>query len=155
MLTTAILAELRDAVGAEGLIVERNQLQTYECDGLAVLRSLPAAVVLPRSTAQVHAVIRICARHHIPFVGRGAGTGLSGGALPDDRGIVIGFARMTRILAMDIPNQRVTVEAGVINAHVTQRVTPAGHFYAPDPSSQSVCTIGGNVAENSGGAHCL
>jgi glycolate oxidase len=155
MLSAAVLAELRDAVGADGLIIERNQLQTYECDGLAVLRSLPAAVVLPRSTGQLEAVVRICARHGIPFVGRGAGTGLSGGALPDDRGIVISFARMTRILDVDVPNQRVTVEPGVINAHVTQRVTPAGHFYAPDPSSQSVCTIGGNVAENSGGAHCL
>ena len=155
MLSAPILAELRDAVGVDGLIIDRNQLQTYECDGLAVLRSLPAAVVLPRTTAQAQAVIRVCARHQIPFVGRGAGTGLSGGALPDDRGIVISFARMTRILGTDIPNQRVTVEAGVINAHVTQRVTPEGHFYAPDPSSQSVCTIGGNVAENSGGAHCL
>src|SRR6202050_2990761 len=155
MLSAAILAELRDAVGADGLIIDRNQLQTYECDGLAVLRSLPAAVVLPRSTSQVQAVIQVCARHQIPFVGRGAGTGLSGGALPDDRGIVISFARMTKFLATDIPNQRITVEAGVINAHVTQRVAPAGHFYAPDPSSQTVCTIGGNVAENSGGAHCL
>jgi glycolate oxidase len=155
MLTASILAELRDAVGVDGLIIDRNQLQTYECDGLAVLRSLPAAVVLPRSTAQAQAVIHVCARHQIPFVGRGAGTGLSGGALPNDRGIVISFARMTRVLDIDIPNQRVTVEAGVINAHVTQRVTPEGHFYAPDPSSQSVCTIGGNVAENSGGAHCL
>jgi glycolate oxidase len=155
MLTASILAELRDAVGVDGLIIDRNQLQTYECDGLAVLRSLPAAVVLPRSTAQAQAVIRVCARHQIPFVGRGAGTGLSGGALPNDRGIVISFARMNRVLDIDIPNQRVTVEAGVINAHVTQRVTPEGHFYAPDPSSQSVCTIGGNVAENSGGAHCL
>ena len=155
MLSAAILAELQAAVGAEGLIAERNQLQTYECDGLAVLRSLPAAVVLPRSTGQLETIVRICARHAIPFVGRGAGTGLSGGALPDDRGIVIGFGRMTRILDVDVPNQRVTVEPGVINAHVTQRVTSAGHFYAPDPSSQSVCTIGGNVAENSGGAHCL
>jgi glycolate oxidase len=155
MLSAAVLAELRDAVDADGLIIERNQLQTYECDGLAVLRSLPAAVVLPRSTGQLEAIVRICARHAIPFVGRGAGTGLSGGALPDDRGIVISFGRMTRILDVDVPNQRVTVEPGVINAHVTQRVTPAGHFYAPDPSSQSVCTIGGNVAENSGGAHCL
>ena len=155
MLSAAILAELRDAVGADGLIIERNQLQTYECDGLAMLRSLPAAVILPRSTAQLQTAVGICARHHIPFVGRGAGTGLSGGAMPDDRGIVISFARMTRILATDIPNQRITVEAGVINAHVTQRVAPAGHFYAPDPSSQTVCTIGGNVAENSGGAHCL
>src|SRR5271156_58336 len=155
MLSVAILAELRDAVGVDGLIIERNQLQTYECDGLAVLRSLPGAVLLPRSTAQLQAVIRICARHRIPFVGRGAGTGLSGGALPDDRGIVISFARMNHILGTDFPNQRVTVEAGVINAHVTQRVAATGHFYAPDPSSQSVCTIGGNVAENSGGAHCL
>jgi glycolate oxidase len=155
MLSAAILAELRDAVGADGLIIERNQLQTYECDGLDMLRSLPAAVILPRSTAQLQKAVGICARHHIPFVARGAGTGLSGGAMPDDRGIVISFARMTRILATDIPNQRITVEAGVINAHVTQRVAPAGHFYAPDPSSQTVCTIGGNVAENSGGAHCL
>ncbi len=155
MLSAAILAELRDAVGADGLIVERNQLQTYECDGLAVLRSLPAAVVLPRTRDQAQAVVRVCARHRIPFVGRGAGTGLSGGALPDDRGIVISFARMTHMIGVDLPNQRVTVEAGVINAHVTQRVAPAGHFYAPDPSSQSVCTIGGNIAENSGGAHCL
>src|SRR3984885_3499290 len=155
MLSAAILAELRDAVGADGLIIERNQLQTYECDGLAMLRSLPAAVILPRSTAQLQKAVSICARHHIPFVGRGAGTGLSGGAMPDDRGIVISFARMTKFLATDIPNQRITVEAGVINAHVTQRVSPTGHFYAPDPSSQTVCTIGGNVAENSGGAHCL
>src|SRR6201992_824057 len=153
MLSADILVELRNAVGAEGLIVERNQLQTYECDGLAVLRSVPAAVVLPRSTAQLQAVIKVCAQHQIPFVSRGAGTGLPGGALPNDRGIVISLARMTKFLATDIPNQRITVEAGVINAHVTQRVTPAGHFYAPDPSSQSVCTIGGNVAENSGGGH--
>jgi glycolate oxidase len=155
MLNAAILGELQNAVGADGLIIERNQLQTYECDGLVALRNLPAAVVLPRTTTQLQAVVRTCARHRIPFVGRGAGTGLSGGALPDDRGIVISFSRMTHILAMDIPNQRVTVEAGVINAHVTQRVSQAGHFYAPDPSSQTVCTIGGNVAENSGGAHCL
>src|ERR1700689_1865065 len=155
MLPAPILAELRDAVAADGLIIERNQLQTYECDALAVLRSLPGAVILPRTTAQLQKAVRICARHQIPFVGRGAGTGLSGGAMPDYRGIVISFSRMTHILATDIPNQRITVEAGVINAHVTQRVTPAGHFYAPDPSSQTVCTIGGNVAENSGGAHCL
>src|SRR3984957_9564848 len=155
MISASILAELRDAVGADGLIIERNQLQTYECDALAVLRSLPGAVVLPRTTAPLQKAVAICARHQIPFVGRGAGTGLSGGAMPDDRGIVISFSRMTKFLATDITNQRITVEAGVINAHVTQRVTPAGHFYAPDPSSQTVCTIGGNVAENSGGAHCL
>lgn len=155
MLSSAVIAELTSVVGADGLIVERNQLQTYECDGLAALRTIPAAVVLPRSTADVQALVKICARHQIPFVARGAGTGLSGGALPDASGIVISFARMTRILDVDIPNQRITVEPGVINNHVTQRVAPHGYFYAPDPSSQTVCTIGGNVAENSGGAHCL
>lgn len=155
MLSSAVIAELKSVVGADGLIVERNQLQTYECDGLAALRTIPAAVVLPGSTAEVQALVQICARHQIPFVARGAGTGLSGGALPDAAGIVISFARMTRILDVDIPNQRITVEPGVINNLVTQRVAPHGYFYAPDPSSQTVCTIGGNVAENSGGAHCL
>ncbi len=115
----------------------------------------PPPSFLPRTAEQVQAVVRVCARHKIPFVSRGAGTGLSGGALPAEGGIVISLARMNRILEVDIPNQRVVVEPGVINAHVTQRVAPYGYFYAPDPSSQSVCTIGGNVAENSGGAHCL
>src|SRR5580704_397768 len=93
MLTATIIGELLNAVGAGGLIIERNQLQTYECDGLAALRNLPAAVVLPRTAAELQAVVRICAMHRIPFVGRGAGTGLSGGALPNDRGIVISFSR--------------------------------------------------------------
>ena len=149
------IAELRNAVGDDGLITAPNQLQTYECDGLTNFRTLPGAVVLPRSTAEVQAVVRICARHKIPFVSRGAGTGLSGGALPAAGGLVIGLARMNRILEVDIPNGYVVVEPGVINTHVTQRVAAQGYFYAPDPSSQSVCTIGGNVAENSGGAHCL
>jgi glycolate oxidase len=149
------LDELRAAVGAAGLITAESQLQTYECDGLTNFRELPAAVVLPQTTEQVQAVVRFCARHKIPFVSRGAGTGLSGGALPAQNGIVISLARMNRILEVDIANRFVVVEPGVINAHVTQRVTPEGYFYAPDPSSQSVCTIGGNVAENSGGAHCL
>ena len=154
-LTPAILAELESAVGPGGLISERTQLQTYECDGLVAFRSLPGAVLLPRSTAETQAIIKICARHGIPFVARGAGTGLSGGALPTEGGVVISFARMASILSVDVPNQRVTVQPGVINSHVTQRVSPAGFFYAPDPSSQSVCSIGGNVAENAGGAHCL
>ena len=154
-LTNQILDELKGAVSSDGIITELNQLQTYECDGLAALRTIPCAVVLPRSGAEVQAIVRICAKFKIPFVSRGAGTGLSGGALPSATGIVISFARMNRILTVDIPNQRITVEPGVINAHVTQRVAPWGYFYAPDPSSQSVCTIGGNVAENAGGAHCL
>jgi len=167
MLERSIVDALRhalrdsDATGAgnpgqpSGLITETAQLQTYECDGLTNFRTIPSAVVLPRSTAQVQAIVRICARHRIPFVARGAGTGLSGGALPAAGGIVISFARMNRILEIDIPNQRVVVEPGVINSHVTDAVATQGYFYAPDPSSQSVCTIGGNVAENSGGAHCL
>jgi glycolate oxidase len=149
------IAELRSAVGDDGVITAPNQLQTYECDGLTNFRSLPAAVVLPRTTQQVQDVVRVCARHKIPFVGRGAGTGLSGGALPAAGGIVISLARMNRVLKVDIPNHLVIVEPGVINAHITQRVAAQGYFYAPDPSSQSVCTIGGNIAENAGGAHCL
>jgi glycolate oxidase len=147
--------ELRAAVGAGGLITAESQLQTYECDGLTNFRVLPGAVALPRTTEEVQAIVRICARHKIPFVSRGAGTGLSGGALPAAGGVVIGLARMNRILEVDIANRYVVVEPGVINAHVSQRVAADGYFYAPDPSSQSVCTIGGNVAENSGGAHCL
>ncbi len=128
---------------------------TYECDGLTNFRVTPEAVVLPRNAQQVQAAVRFCARNQIPFVSRGAGTGLSGGALPAAGGIVISLARMNRILEVDIANRFVVVEPGVVNLHVTQRVAPQGYFYAPDPSSQSVCTIGGNVAENSGGAHCL
>jgi len=150
-----LLRELRAIVGADGLISEEAQLRTYECDGLTNFRVVPKAVVLPRSGDQVQAVVRVCHRERIPFVARGSGTGLSGGALPVEGGIVISLARLNRILEVDLPNQRVVVEPGVINAHVTQRVAPHGYFYAPDPSSQSVCTIGGNVAENSGGAHCL
>ena len=155
VMTTEILAELRNAVGERGLICESNQLQTYECDGLTNFRAMPGAVVLPRSTAEVQAVVRVCAKHGIAFVARGAGTGLSGGALPQDGCVVICLARMNRVLEIDFENARIEVEVGVTNSHVTERVRAAGYFYAPDPSSQSVCTIGGNLAENAGGAHCL
>ena len=155
MVTSAILAQLQHAVGERGLITQPNQLQTYECDGLTNFRTLPGAVVLPRTTAEVQAVVRICAQHNIPFVARGAGTGLSGGALPAEDSIVISLARMNRVLAVDLDNARITVEPGVTNMQVTEAVSAAGFFYAPDPSSQTVCTIGGNLAENAGGAHCL
>ncbi len=155
MLTPAQIAELRAAVGPEGIVTLKNQLQTYECDGLTNLRALPGVVVLPRTTPEVQAVVRICARHKIPFVSRGSGTGLSGGALPAEGGVVIALTRMNRILQVNIPNRCVVVEPGVYNTQVSQRVASSGYFYAPDPSSQTVCTIGGNVAENSGGAHCL
>src|SRR5882757_7867311 len=150
-----ILDELRAVAGNRGLISSSEELHTYECDGLTNFRVMPRAVLLPNSTEQVQAIVRICHRERIPFVARGSGTGLSGGALPVENGIVISLARMNRILDVDFPNARVVVEPGVINLDVTGRVSPQEYFYAPDPSSQSICSIGGNVAENSGGAHCL
>ena len=150
-----ILDELRTIVGGRALISSPDELHTYECDGLTNFRVMPRAVLLPNSTQQVQAVVRICHRERIPFVARGSGTGLSGGALPVENGIVIRLARMNRILEVDFAYARVIVEPGVINLDVTGRVAPQEYFYAPDPSSQSICSIGGNVAENSGGAHCL
>jgi glycolate oxidase len=150
-----ILDELRAIVGRRGLISSPEELHTYECDGLTNFRVMPRAVLLPNSTEQVQEVVRICHCERIPFVARGSGTGLSGGALPVENGIVISLARMNRILEVDFANARVVVEPGVINLDVTGRVAPQEYFYAPDPSSQSICSIGGNVAENSGGAHCL
>jgi len=149
------LEELRGILGPQGLISSPEEIKTYECDALTNFRVVPSAVVLPGSVEEVQAVVRLCHRERIPFVARGSGTGLSGGALPVKGAIVIGLARMKRILEVDLPNARIVVEPGVINLEVTGRVAAADYFYAPDPSSQSVCSIGGNVAENSGGAHCL
>jgi len=150
-----IFDELRAIVDGRGLISSPEELRTYECDGLTNFRVMPRAVLLPTSTEQVQAIVRICHREKIPFVARGSGTGLSGGALPVENGIVISLARMNRILEVDFPNARAVVEPGVINLDVTARILHNEYFYAPDPSSQSICSIGGNVAENSGGAHCL
>ncbi len=136
-------------------IREPEQLRTYECDGLTGRRVVPALVALPGNTAEVQTVVRLCNEERIPFVARGAGTGLSGGALPVAEGIVISLARLTRILEIDVERGHVVVEPGVANLDVTRAVAGDGFYYAPDPSSQQVCTIGGNVAENSGGAHCL
>jgi glycolate oxidase len=155
MLADSTLQALRDAIGERHVLVADDELRTYECDGLTNFRVVPLAVLLPASTAEVQAVVRICHHGCIPFVARGAGTGMSGGALPVSSGVVISLARMNRILEVDVANRRVVVEPGVINAHVSDAVAGTGLFYAPDPSSQPVCTIGGNVAENSGGAHCL
>jgi glycolate oxidase len=149
------LAELRRIVGGSGVVDDPLQLLTYECDALPHLRASPGAVVLPASAAEVQAVVRLCARERVPFVARGHGTGLSGGALPVAHGVVIALSRLNRVLNVDIPNQRVEVEPGVTNLEITRQVAPFGFYYAPDPSSQQVCSIGGNVAENSGGAHCL
>jgi glycolate oxidase len=147
--------ELWTALGGAHVITEPEQLRVYECDGLTGHRALPELVVLPGSTEDVQTVVRACRREGVPFVARGAGTGLSGGATPVAGGVVVSLTRMNRILEVDLESQRVVVEPGVANLDVTAAVADAGFFYAPDPSSQQVCTLGGNVAENSGGAHCL
>ena len=153
MIDGAFIAELRRIVGDEGLVTEPLEVLTYECDGLPHLRQTPPVVCLPASAEQIQAVVRLCNTKDVPFVARGHGSGLSGGALPIPNGVVIGLARLNRVLDVDIPNRRVTVEPGVTNLEITRQVAPFGFYYAPDPSSQQVCSIGGNVAENSGGAH--
>jgi glycolate oxidase len=154
-LSPAFVDELRSVLGADHVITKPEQLRVYECDGLTGHRAVPEVVVLPDSTEDVQAVVRACHRERVPFVARGAGTGLSGGATPIAGGVVVSLARMNRILEIDLASHRIVVEPGVANLHVTRAVAADGYFYAPDPSSQQVCTIGGNVAENSGGAHCL
>ncbi len=142
-------------VGKSNVVRRKEELLVYECDGLTSYRNRPAVVVLPRSTAEVAALVKVCSQFQVPFVARGSGTGLSGGALPVDDCVLIVTALMKQILDVDLENQRVVVQPGVINNWVTQAVSGAGFFYAPDPSSQIICSIGGNVAENSGGVHCL
>ena len=151
---TSLVEELRAVVGDEWVYTQEHQLRTYESDGLLQYQGIPAAAVLPGSAEEVQAVVRACAAAEVPFVARGAGSGLSGGALPVADGILIVLSRMKRVLDVDLPNQRVCVEPGVTNAEVSSAVAP-DFFYPPDPSSQIVCTIGGNLAENSGGAHCF
>ncbi|MBO0349281.1 glycolate oxidase subunit GlcD [Phormidium pseudopriestleyi FRX01] len=150
-----IIKEFEQVVGKNGVVRRKEELLTYECDGLTSYRQRPALVVLPRTTEQVSEAIKICDRHNIPWLPRGAGTGLSGGALPIENSVLIVTALMRKILKVDLENQRVVVQPGVINNWVTQTVSGAGFYYAPDPSSQIICSIGGNVAENSGGVHCL
>ena len=136
------------------VITNRHALQAYESDGLLQYAALPSAVVLPDSADEVRQIVRACFEERIPWVARGSGTGLSGGAVPVEEGVVIALTRMRRIIEVDLPNQRVVAEPGVTNAEITRAVGPT-HIYPPDPSSQVVCSIGGNVAENSGGAHCF
>jgi glycolate oxidase len=155
MLDINFINGLEGIVGPTSVLRDPNELLTYESDGLARLKAKPGCVVLPNTAEEVQQIVRLCHAQNIPFIARGHGTGLSGGALPRPDGVLIGLSRLNRIIEVDIPNQRVTVEPGVINLDVTKRVAPHGFYYAPDPSSQSICSIGGNVAENSGGAHCL
>ncbi|MBV8885193.1 MAG: glycolate oxidase subunit GlcD [Chroococcidiopsidaceae cyanobacterium CP_BM_RX_35] len=150
-----IVKQFAAVVGKNGVVQRREELLTYECDGLTSYRQRPAVVVLPTTTAQVADIVKICDRANIPFIARGAGTGLSGGALPVEDCVLIVTALMQQILDIDLENQLVIVQPGAINNWVTQAVSGAGFYYAPDPSSQIICSIGGNVAENSGGVHCL
>src|SRR4051794_38184466 len=145
----------RSKLGADSVIDDHQRLRTYECDGLAHYKVTPALAVLPEDAIGVQKVVRACVDAGVPFVARGSGTGLSGGALPHADGVLIVTSRMRSIVEIDRPNQRAVVDPGVINLHVTQQASPQGYYYAPDPSSQQVCSIGGNLAENSGGAHCL
>jgi glycolate oxidase len=152
---SAVVEVAQRLLPADGVISDRARLRTYECDGLAHYRVTPALVVIPEDAAQLAAVVRACAEHSVPFVARGSGTGLSGGALPHAEGILIVTSKMRAITDVRHDDQRAVVEPGVINLDVTRAATPGGYYYAPDPSSQQICSIGGNVAENSGGAHCL
>jgi glycolate oxidase len=150
-----VVSAMAAVVGRAHCISEPEQLRTYECDGLTSMRETPGLVVLPGSTEEVASIVKLARREGLPIVPRGAGTGLSGGALPEPGCVVVGLARMKKILEVDLENASMRVQPGVINLDVSRHIGSAGYYYAPDPSSQSVCTIGGNVAENSGGAHCL
>ncbi len=152
--TPALVERLRAVCGSDYVYTDADQLRTYQSDGLLQYAVMPGVVVLPATTAEVRAVVRACWAAGVPWVARGAGSGLSGGALPVERGVLIALTRMTGVLEVDLPNQRIVVQPGVTNVAVSVVVGPS-HFYPPDPSSQIVCSIGGNVAENSGGAHCF
>ena len=155
MIPSALTASLVAICGPEGVIVDPDRLIVYESDALTAYRHRPGAVVLPRTTDQLRRAVGEVSRHGLPIVPRGAGTGLSGGAVALNGAVVIGTARMNRILRIDAANRRAVLQPGVINAELSAATAGHGLYYAPDPSSQTACTIGGNVAENSGGPHCL
>jgi glycolate oxidase len=150
-----IEARLRDILPPAAVLSSEEQLRPYECDGLTAYRQLPRAVAIPQTEEQVRAILRLCHEVKVPVVARGAGTGLSGGAMPHAEGVLLSMARFNRILALDPLARTATVQPGVRNLAVSEAASKHGLFYAPDPSSQIACTIGGNVAENSGGVHCL
>ena len=150
-----IIADLADLLPPECLVHEPRELVPFETDAFVAYRRLPLAVALPKTTEQVAAVMKYCHRYGVPVVPRGAGTSLSGGAIPQEDAVVVGLSKMSRILDVDAANRTATVQAGVTNLSISDAVGPEGFFYAPDPSSQLACTIGGNIGMNSGGAHCL
>ena len=151
----SLAGQLSRFLPAEAVLTTEEDLRPYECDGLSAYHRLPLLAVLPESIEQVQAVLQLCQHENVPVVARGAGTGLSGGALPIDNGVLLSLAKFNRILEVDPVNRTARVEPGVRNLAISEAVAPHGLFYAPDPSSQIACTIGGNVAENSGGVHCL
>ena len=153
--SSAVIEALAAVLPPEDLLTTAEQLHPYECDGLSAYRQTPLAVVLPSTVEQVQAILRICRDHNVPVVARGAGTGLSGGALPLADGVLLSLARFNQVLEVDPDNRIARVQPGVRNLAISQAVAEFGLYYAPDPSSQITCTIGGNVAENSGGVHCL
>ena len=155
VLNSALIGALHSLLPRESVLVDAEDLRPFECDGLSVYRQLPIAVVLPETIEQVQAIMRLCHAHQVPVVARGAGTGLSGGALPLANGVLLSLAKFKNILNIDTQNAMATVQPGVRNLAISEAAAAYGLYYAPDPSSQIACTIGGNVAENSGGVHCL
>ena len=152
---TSLRREMEELLGPSGVLSDPDELLVYESDGLTLFRALADFVVFPTCAEQVSALVKLAGREGLPFVARGAGTGLSGGCLPAEGGLVISLMRMNRILEVDFENQIAVVEPGLVNLHLSSAVGPSGFYYAPDPSSQQACTIGGNIANNSGGPHTL
>ncbi len=150
-----IIPALQQVLPGHCVLSKREELVPYECDGLSAYRQAPMVVVLPETVEQVQAVMRLCHEHQVPVVARGAGTGLSGGALPRADGVLLSLAKFNRIVSVDVQNRTARVQPGVRNLAITEAAAPHGLYYGPDPSSQIACTIGGNVAENAGGVHCL
>ena len=154
-LSASFISECKALIGADNVIVDAERLRVYECDALVALRTLPLLVALPETIEHVQALMRLCHQHNVPVVARGAGTGLAGGVLPVANGIIIGLSKMQHILEIDPDNRTARVQPGVRNLAISEAAKSYGLYYAPDPSSQIACTIGGNIAENSGGVHCL
>src|SRR5256885_16507054 len=154
-ISSKLVDELRDIAGKDALVTSIEGRTVYECDMHTFYKGAPDAVVLPTTTAQVQAIVRACRRAGVPIVPRGSGTGLIGGAMASRGGVMVGLNRMNAILEVDLPNRCATVQPGLINLWLTHAVRDRGWFFAPDPSSQMVSSIGGNVATNAGGPHCL
>ncbi|WP_408007846.1 FAD-binding oxidoreductase [Pseudalkalibacillus sp. A8] len=149
------IENLAGIVGEKSILYKKEDLLSYDCDGFTIHKAMPKAVVFPKDTAEVAAVVKYCSANKLPFLARGAGTGLSGGSIPLNGEVIISLVKMKNLLSVDFENRQAVVQPGFVNLKLTNSIADKGYYYAPDPSSQYVCTIGGNVAENAGGAHCL